>query len=90
MSGNQEIYIVTGSTGEYSDRSEWTICAYLTEQMAQKHCELAKRWYEENDCYKKRYDIEFNNPYDPYMCVYYTGTFWFIQKAFLRTELPKN
>lgn len=31
------IYVVMGSHGEYSDRSEWMVAAYPDEQKAQEH-----------------------------------------------------
>ena len=33
------IYIVYGSTGEYSDRSEWPVAAYMDETLARTHRE---------------------------------------------------
>ena len=37
-----KIYIVRGPTGEYSDRSEWVVCAYPNKRDAEKHADLAK------------------------------------------------
>lgn len=31
------LYVVMGSHGEYSDRSEWMVAAYLDEQKGQEH-----------------------------------------------------
>lgn len=36
-----QIYVVTGMCGEYSDRSEWVVIAYPTEELAQQHVVLA-------------------------------------------------
>lgn len=30
------IYIVAGSTGEYSDRTDWNVCAFISERAAQE------------------------------------------------------
>jgi len=30
-----KVYVVIGTTGEYSDRNEWPVCAYLSEKDAQ-------------------------------------------------------
>lgn len=35
------LYVVRGSTGEYSDRSEWNVRAFLTLAKAQQHVVLA-------------------------------------------------
>lgn len=37
-----KIWLVTGSTGEYSDRMEWTVCAYFSEKLAKEHAENAQ------------------------------------------------
>lgn len=38
--GMKKIYIVQGSTGEYSDRMEWPVCAF---EQAERAKELAER-----------------------------------------------
>ena len=35
------VWIVMGTTGEYSDRSEWPICVYTNKQAAEDHVEQA-------------------------------------------------
>jgi hypothetical protein len=37
-----KIYVVYGRTGDYEDKREWTVCAYLKESDAIKHVELAQ------------------------------------------------
>ena len=32
---SEEIFVVRGSAGEYSDRTEWPVAAYTTEEQAQ-------------------------------------------------------
>jgi hypothetical protein len=57
-----------GTSGEYSDRDEWTIKAYRSEERAQNHVnkanEFARSWRVEN-----QYDFERDyagwNPHDP-------------------------
>ncbi len=39
------VFIVEGSTGEYSDHIEWQIAAYLDESLAQEHVRLADEAY---------------------------------------------
>lgn len=85
------IYIVTGATGEYSDRSEWLIRAYTNEAQAREHVMNAENWYRQNvlngkkklswDDYLKRSGEWGINPYDPKMEVDYTGTYYFLQEV---------
>lgn len=35
---DRQIWTVEGTTGEYSDRREWTVMAYLNKALAEKHC----------------------------------------------------
>lgn len=35
------VYVVMGTTGEYSDRDEWAVCAYTSEDSAKTHVERA-------------------------------------------------
>lgn len=37
------IYVVEGSTGEYSDNRNWAVCAYRDEDEAKAHVERAER-----------------------------------------------
>jgi hypothetical protein len=66
-----------GSCGEYSDRREWNVAAYLSEKTAKEHAEnadaKAKILYTQ---YKDAcYDIPAgSNEYDPQMSSDYTGT----------------
>jgi len=38
-----KIYVVMGTTGEYSDRSEWLVIAYFDEEKAKQHVTLARQ-----------------------------------------------
>jgi len=81
-----KIFIVMGSTGEYSDRTEWPVMAFLTEAEAKKH---------EDDCLteairlgasstlkKPHYDSYAHDgeksKFDPDMQCSYTGVGYFI------------
>lgn len=44
---NNKIWIVEGSTGEYSDHSEWPIAFYEDEDLAKRHVEKAAARYRE-------------------------------------------
>lgn len=73
------IYVVIGSTGEYSDRSEWWVAAYHSEAAAAERVAKCTAFARENsmlwgECsaeYDARLDIE--SPYDAGMSVDYTG-----------------
>jgi hypothetical protein len=70
-----KIYIVQGSTGEYSDHIEWIVCAYKDEKKAQEHvvkASEAARQYK-IEYHKSRITPE-TNPYDPQFQMDYTGT----------------
>lgn len=45
------IYVVYGQTGEYSDHTEWLVCAYEDKVKAERHADLAaaraKAWLDE-------------------------------------------
>jgi N-methylhydantoinase B/oxoprolinase/acetone carboxylase alpha subunit len=44
------IYVLRGSTGEYSDRTDWIVRAYTDKIIADAHCSLANQ---QADDYKK-------------------------------------
>jgi len=81
------IYIVSGSTGEYSDRSEWLVAAYTDRAVAQKHVDDSEEWFRVNIPQLGKWphygyeDREKKNPYDPKMSVDYTGAHWFLQEV---------
>lgn len=86
-----KLYIVTGTTGEHSDRREWTVAAYWDEATAQAHAVKAKEWYDEHRCLERRYhDNEPKNPFDPFMYVDYTGTDWTVVWVEFRDKLPSE
>jgi len=69
MEKNARVYVVTGSTGEYSDRREHVVCVFTTEAAAREHVEkaeaFAREWWVKNgdDYYNfKRPGI--SSPYD--------------------------
>ncbi len=44
-----QIHIVIASQGEYSDRTEWPVCAYLDEAVAREHVRLSDETDREAD-----------------------------------------
>ena len=87
-----DIWIVEGSTGEYSDHREWILCAFTTEaaanalvlQASARARELQQKypasyWFSwDNDDGKER------NEFDPQMEIDYTGVNYRTIKCELR------
>jgi hypothetical protein len=79
----KNVFVVMGTTGEYSDRNEWAVMAYLDEDKAQEHVVNADRRAKElfathQDCYSIERGA---NEFDPDMSMSYTGTSYFIYKV---------
>ena len=82
------IWIVEGSTGEYSDHHEWIAGCYTREDTAKEHVVLATAWARANgisgehdrggdyNTVSDYYDARPTNPYDPSMSVSYTGVYY--------------
>ena len=72
-----KLYLVIGHTGEYSDRQQWVVCAYLDENKAKHHAEKAGEYarieFEKLES-KYRGDLIPENPWDAKMMIDYTGT----------------
>lgn len=80
------IYVVVGTTGEYSDRSEWLVCAFVKEQDAKDLVVNASRRAQELAATRSsQYSIErAANEYDPKMEMDYTGTTYYYAPVELR------
>jgi len=94
------IYVVQGSTGEYSDRTEWLVCAYGDEESAKAHVVRAGRRaneIEEWRCPKcderwQYHDTDWSgckekrphNEHDERFRIDYTGTRYFYERVELR------
>jgi hypothetical protein len=70
------IYVVEGSTGEYSDHTEWLVKAYKDESKAKAHVvratEVANKLFQSRESKFSEGENE-TNPYDPDMRMDYTG-----------------
>ena len=76
-----KIYVVMGTTGEYSDRTEWGIVAYTDEKKAQEHVDNATRRSNELYATVGRYeyrDIRGQNEFDPDGYNDYTGNSYYL------------
>lgn len=63
-----KLYVVQGSSREYSDGWSWLIAAYTNEEAANQHCELANQYlkirpkpYQDRQAFNKWVN---DNPYD--------------------------
>lgn len=94
------IYVVQGTTGEYSGRSEWSVCAYTDLEMARAHVTLADDWARADHVRRQpskrdKYGMYFDhgdgppNPYDPSYRADYTGTYYYLAEVDVRDALPE-
>jgi hypothetical protein len=72
-----KVYVVIGLTGEYSDRDEWVVCGFTSEDKAKERVELATAraralFAEYKDSYWK--EVDEKNEYDHAFKMDYTGT----------------
>lgn len=84
------IWIVYGSSGEYSDHREWSVCAYPTEELANQHASLAQA--RAADLFRRdrgRLQIpEGANEYDSLMTSYDGDVEYSVFKLELREKIP--
>lgn len=86
-----KIFLVMGSTGEYSDRYEWPVGAYLNEAAAREHADLAA--FEAKRLHKSKQSKyasveEGANKYDPTMNMSYTGTDYYVMTTEMLDAIP--
>lgn len=83
----KKIYVVGGTTGEYSNRTDWNVCAYRSKKKAETHVRNAMLRAKELETSKAgRYDSiqDGLNEFDPDMQMDYTGTEYFVSVVDLR------
>lgn len=82
-----KIYIVSGSTGEWSDRTSWTVAAFSTEGAAQEYLKYLETTYrqfpqENRGFYRGSEEMQalekVMSSLDPGFYEDYTGTYWYI------------
>lgn len=76
MPSTKEVcYVVWGTTGEYSDRSEWQVAAYTNKGQAEAHAaKLNELVAPIKDTYWSGEGRRFKTEYDPKFSMDYTGT----------------
>ena len=86
-----KISIVMGTTGEYSDRSEWPVRAFLTARRAEKYALAAKQRADVIAQEHGGMDIlqQKPNELDPGMRMDYTGTEYFVVADIELDEEPE-
>lgn len=78
-----KIWIVKGRCGEYSDKTEWVVAWYESEESANAHAKEATAWAKENG--EAWRDAQFGDgdeprsPFDPYFDTDYTGTDYIVE-----------
>jgi hypothetical protein len=72
--GIGSVFLVVGSTGQYSDHTEWNVMAYPTEEQANAHRDAAQVVADSHKELARNYDFDFKNPHDPQYAIDYTGT----------------
>lgn len=91
-----KVFVVTGSTGEYSDRSEWNVVAVNSREVAERYVLVLQRQYQSipPDMKENRWDHEDDikaiMSLDPHFEQDYTGSRWYVSEVTLLAdaELP--
>ena len=87
------VYVVRGTAGEYSDRSEWLVCAYEDEVIARLHAEAARREAQRmHALFRKRgFALEVDDlarAWDPQMKIHHDDTDYTVEPVAVRYGLP--
>lgn len=88
------IFIVVGSSHDYEQDNVWLVSAYLDENEANKHCQLAEDASNQIAAFvapKSRQFAGAQNPYDP-KAVYQNGwtiPSYHVEKILIRLEAPE-
>lgn len=101
MSG-RAVFVLVGATGEYSDRSDWYVAAYLDKAQAERHQRQLEEYVSRagvamNEKSNLRLDYEERDAFlarpetkaiDPQMRIDYTGVAYFLVAVPLREVAP--
>jgi hypothetical protein len=84
--GTMKIWIVEGTTGDYSDRSDWAVCAYSSQEKAEEHASKAMHRAMEIQKSNPRYysPKPGENEFDSNMHMDYTGTEYYTVECELK------
>lgn len=95
MSEQTTVYVVMGMTGEYSDRNEWPVVAFMDKAAAEARVTALDAWLREHrmhydDNVRVPFEMRYadnddgtrpRTPLDPNFGVDYTGTKYFIHEV---------
>ncbi len=70
----RKCYIVQGDTGEYSDRTDWTVRVFLSEEKARAFTEALLEHVRGSSEWDSEKQHAFEHPLDPKCRMQYTGT----------------
>jgi hypothetical protein len=86
MAKECKIYLVYGSTGEYSDYSQWNVKSFKDKAQAEQLVEKLNNWCKENGVHldkmtnrHERWNLKC--PYDKYFHCDYTGTIYGLEEV---------
>lgn len=84
-----KVYVVSGTTGEYSDYRTWTVAAFLDEFAAISCKEELNRWCKENRIGRDDPRMDYDDrqkgcPLDPNFAADYTGVSYEMEAVQLR------
>ena len=85
-----KIYVVFGTTGEYSDHREWPVASFEEQVLAERLVAAASaRANEIHSDPRNRYSCpKGSNQFDPEMEVDYTGTRYYFEEVDLHDSWP--
>lgn len=84
-----KIFVLFGHTGEYSDRQEWLVKAFVSQTLAEEVRDRCNAYAKAApDDWDEREKYEANNPDDPSMTMQYTGTEYRIEETELDEQVP--
>lgn len=85
------VYVVCGSTGEYSDYRGWTVAAFLDKAAAEAFCEQLNQWCKDNGVHDSAVLAPAASrpkecPLDPRFDCSYTGVSYALDEIPLRAD----
>jgi hypothetical protein len=86
---SKTIYVVEGSTGEYSDHNEWLVAAFLEESDAKEYVLLCTQAVPDIEDMNDDQREQAKNPYDPRMQIDYTGVRYRYSTVVLHNKVPE-
>lgn len=75
----KKVHVVFASSGEYSDRSEWTVKAFPEKRKATSFAKKCQKLFDDQKFdYWKYEHREWKHPLDPKFYMDYTGTRYYV------------